>query len=225
MSRDEIVFLDFGLLDYMECHAKMLKLVEKRINQEVGDIVILVEHPHVYTLGRKGREENILDRSVPVYRVERGGDATYHGPGQLVAYPIIDLNRLAVTVAGFVHLLEEVVIKVLHDFSIEAERVEGYPGVWVKGRKIASIGLAVKQWVTYHGIALNVNTDLSKFMGIRPCGMDSEIMTSMEKILGRKVDMAKVKKSFVKHLSQKLGKNPVHHQALTAQSVSLFKSL
>ncbi|MEM4642684.1 MAG: lipoyl(octanoyl) transferase LipB [Candidatus Caldarchaeum sp.] len=225
MSRDEIVFLDFGLLDYMECHAKMLKLVEKRINQEVGDIVILVEHPHVYTLGRKGREENILDRSVPVYRVERGGDATYHGPGQLVAYPIIDLNRLAVTVAGFVHLLEEVVIKVLHDFSIEAERVEGYPGVWVKERKIASIGLAVKQWVTYHGVALNVNTDLSKFMGIRPCGMDSETMTSMEKILGQKLNMTKVKQSLVKHLSQKLGKNPVHHQALTAELVSLFKSL
>ena len=225
MSRDEIVFLDLGLLDYIECHAKMLKLVEKRIAEEVGDTVILVEHPHVYTLGRKGREENILDRSVPVYRVERGGDATYHGPGQLVAYPVIDLNRLAVTVAGFVHLLEEVVIKVLHDFSVDAERVEGYPGVWVKGRKIASIGLAVKQWVTYHGVALNVNTDLSKFMGIRPCGMDGETMTSMEKILGQKIDMAKVKQSFVKHLSQKLRKNPVYLQAVSAEKASLFKSL
>ncbi|MEM0349697.1 MAG: lipoyl(octanoyl) transferase LipB [Candidatus Caldarchaeum sp.] len=225
MSRDELFFLDLGLLDYRECHAKMLRLVEQRIAQEVGDTVILVEHPHVYTLGRKGREENVLDKSVPVYRVERGGDATYHGPGQLVAYPVIDLNKLDVTVAGFVHLLEDVLIKVLHDFSIEAERVEGYPGVWVRGKKIASIGLAVKQWVTYHGIALNVNTDLSKFMGIRPCGMDSEIMTSMEKILGQKVDMTTVKRSLVKHLSQTLRRNPVYVTAAVADTATLFKSL
>ncbi len=225
MSRDELFFLDLGLLDYRECHAKMLRLVEQRIAQEVGDTVILVEHPHVYTLGRKGRMENVLDKSVPVYRVERGGDATYHGPGQLVAYPVIDLNKLDVTVAGFVHLLEDVLIKVLHDFSIEAERVEGYPGVWVRGKKIASIGLAVKQWVTYHGIALNVNTDLSKFMGIRPCGMDSEIMTSMEKILGQKVDMTTVKRSLVKHLSQTLRRNPVYVTAAVADTATLFKSL
>ncbi len=205
----KIYFHDLGLIEYREAHRVMLNLLQRRIENEIGDTVLLLEHFDVYTLGRKGVEENVIDRTIPVYRVERGGDATYHGPGQLVAYPIVSLTALGLGVADFVHLLEEACISLLKDYGVEAGRVEGKPGVWVGGKKIASIGLAVKNWVTYHGIALNVNTDLTKFYGIRPCGMDAETMTSMEKVLGRKVAISEVKKGFTSELARLLDREPV----------------
>ncbi len=205
----KIYFHDLGLIEYREAHRVMLNLLQRRIENEIGDTVLLLEHFDVYTLGRKGVEENVIDRTIPVYRVERGGDATYHGPGQLVAYPIVSLTALGLGVADFVHLLEEACISLLKDYGVEAGRVEGKPGVWVGGKKIASIGLAVKNWVTYHGIALNVNTDLTKFYGIRPCGMEAETMTSMEKVLGRKVAISEVKKGFTSELARLLDREPV----------------
>ncbi len=205
----KIYFHDLGLIEYREAHRVMLNLLQRRIENEIGDTVLLLEHFDVYTLGRKGVEENVIDRTIPVYRVERGGDATYHGPGQLVAYPIVSLTALGLGVADFVHLLEEACISLLKDYGVEAGRVEGKPGVWVGGKKIASIGLALKNWVTYHGIALNVNTDLTKFYGIRPCGMDAETMTSMEKVLGRKVAISEVKKGFTSELARLLDREPV----------------
>ncbi|MCS7109859.1 MAG: lipoyl(octanoyl) transferase LipB [Candidatus Caldarchaeum sp.] len=208
MFRDRLLFLDLGLIDYVVCHTLMLELVEKRAAGQIDDTILLLEHNDVYTLGRRGSEENVFVKSIPVYRVERGGDATYHGPGQLVAYPIISLNELGVGVADFVHIVEEAVIKVLSDFGIMGERVERKPGVWVGGRKVASVGMAVKNWVTYHGVALNVNTDLAKFNGIKPCGMEAQIMTSMAAILGKNVDMAAVKKRFVTRFAELLEKEP-----------------
>ncbi|MEM4183260.1 MAG: lipoyl(octanoyl) transferase LipB, partial [Candidatus Caldarchaeum sp.] len=168
------------------------------------------------TLGKRGREEDVFDRTIPVYRVERGGEATYHGPGQLVAYFIVSLQELGIGVADFVHLVEQAIIDVLADFQISGERVVGKPGVWVDGRKIASVGMAVKNWVTYHGVALNVNTDLKKFYGIKPCGMEATIMTSMASIIGRPVDINKVKKSMVKHVSKALNKEPEVVEKLNA---------
>ena len=213
MSSSELYIYDLGLIDYKEAHRLMLNLVEKRIAREVADTVLLLEHYDVYTLGRKGREENVIDKSIPVYRVERGGDATYHGPGQLVTYVVVGLTELGLGVAEFVHLLEEACIQTLRRFGIEAGRVEGKPGVWVGGKKIASIGLAVKNWVTYHGMAINVNTDLSKFYGIRPCGMDSDIMTSMERCLGKKVGLTEVKKAFSEKMANLLNKRAVMQAA------------
>jgi lipoate-protein ligase B len=209
MSSNEVCFYDLGLIEYREAHIIMLNLLQKRIANEIGDTVLLLEHFDVYTLGRKGVEENVIDRTIPVYRVERGGDATYHGPGQLVAYPIVSLTALGLGVADFVHLLEEACIRLLKGYGVDAGRVEGKPGVWVGGKKIASIGLAVKNWVTYHGIALNVNTDLTKFYGIKPCGMDAETMTSMERVLGRKVSITEVKKAFAFELARLLDRVPV----------------
>ncbi|MDW8083689.1 MAG: lipoyl(octanoyl) transferase LipB [Candidatus Caldarchaeum sp.] len=210
MSPNEIIFIDLGTVEYGLCHRLMLKLLEERVANEIGDTVLLLEHQDVYTLGRRGRDENIFDRSIPVYKVERGGDATYHGPGQLVVYPIVSLAELKLGVAEFVNLLEEATIRTLADFSISAGRVEGKPGVWVTQRKIASIGLAVKNWVTYHGLALNVNTDLSKFDGIRPCGMESHVMTSMARIKGESLNISDVKKSLIVHFSSLLGKKPAY---------------
>jgi lipoate-protein ligase B len=146
------------------------------------------------------KEVKLEVEGVPVYHVERGGEATYHGPGQLVGYFIVDLNLVNKSIRDFVWSIEEALIRTLKEFNIEAGRMEGYPGVWVGNMKIASIGLALKWWVTYHGFALNVNTNLEYFKLINPCGLDPSVMTSMEKILGRKIDMESVKKILVEKI-------------------------
>ncbi|MEM4560738.1 MAG: lipoyl(octanoyl) transferase LipB [Candidatus Caldarchaeum sp.] len=209
MSSSKLAFIDLGLADYVETHKLMLRLVERRSAGEIPDTVLLLEHPDVYTLGRRGLDENVLDRSLPVYRVERGGDATYHGPGQLVVYPIISLQENRLGVGELVKLLEDAVIMLLEEYGVSAVRVEGKPGVWVGGRKIASIGMALKNWVSYHGLALNINTDLAKFRRIRPCGMDSETMTSLQALTGRSVDMAEVKRKFIRAFSTLAAKTPL----------------
>ena len=184
-------------------------LVERRIAREIGDVLILVEHDHVFTLGRKGNERNILDRTVPVYRVERGGDATYHGPGQLVAYPIIDLNERGIGVKEFVKLLEDTCIGVLKRLGVEASSIEGKPGVWVGGRKIASIGLAIRHWVSFHGLAFNINPDMSYFHKIRPCGMESQLMTSLAQLMAKKYTLEEIKPLFKEEFAKRIKSNIV----------------
>ncbi|MCS7126359.1 MAG: lipoyl(octanoyl) transferase LipB [Aigarchaeota archaeon] len=192
--------IDLGLMDYEQSHNLQLRLVEERIEEKISDTLLLLEHPHVITLGRKMKDADLKIEGIPVYRVERGGEATYHGPGQLVGYLIINLNSSNMSVKELVWNIEEVLIKTLKEFNIYANRVDGYPGVWVGGKKIASIGLALKWWITFHGFALNVNTDLNYFKLINPCGLDPDVMTSMEKILRSKVDMDAVKKIIVKNM-------------------------
>lgn len=167
-----------------------------------ADALILVEHDHVITLGRKTIPENFKPQDIPVFTVERGGDATYHGPGQLVGYPIV---RLATpNVQRFVRDLEEVLIQATRSFGIQAVRVEGHPGAWVGGRKVASIGVAVTNWVTFHGFALNVNVDLSYFALIKPCGLTNKI-TSMRQVLGREVPLEDVKAEVVMRFTEVFG--------------------
>jgi lipoate-protein ligase B len=158
------------------------------------DYLILVEHPHVLTLGRKGNTDNIVEPGLPVYHVERGGDVTYHGPGQQVFYPIMDLTKTELTLKGYVRTLEHIVIDALSKLGVAAETIEGKTGVWVMNKKIASIGIAVERWITYHGVALNVTTDLSYFHKIRPCGFSPEVMISLAALLGKPVSMENVKK-------------------------------
>ncbi len=183
--------MDLGRRPYQQVWELQKSLVEARNLGAARDTLILVEHDHVITLGRKTSPENFRPQNVPVFQVERGGDATYHGPGQLVGYPIVKMD--VPDVRRFVRSLEEVLILTCRSFSISAERNEGHPGVWVGGKKVASIGVAVTNWVTYHGFALNVNTDMSYFQLIRPCGMDPDTMTSMEAILGVPVETRRVK--------------------------------
>lgn len=185
------VLIDLGRRPYQEVWDLQKSLVEARNSGAAQDTLLLVEHDHVITLGRKTSVENLKPQNVPVFQVERGGDATYHGPGQLVGYPIIKME--VQDVRRFVRSLEEVLILAARSFSIPADRKEGHPGVWVDEKKLASIGVAVTNWVTYHGFALNVNNDLSYFHLIRPCGLDPETMTSMRDILGEPVPMDKVK--------------------------------
>jgi lipoyl(octanoyl) transferase len=209
------VLLDLGRIDYLAALSLQKTLAEQRARGEVPDTLILLEHDHVITLGRKTTAANFKPQNVPVYQVERGGDATYHGPGQLVGYPIILLADH--DVRRHVRTIEQALIAAVARFGVAGARVEGHPGVWVQGKKLASIGVAVTNWVTYHGFALNVNTDLSYFNLIRPCGLDPETMTSMAKVTGAQVPFEEVKAYVAKEYSSAAGL-PLSHQKLVHPS-------
>ncbi len=210
-------------MDYDVAHKLQLSMVEERIEGRIPDTLLLLEHPHVITLGRRLKHFNSTIQGIPVYHVERGGEATYHGPGQLVGYIIVDLNSVNMSIKDFVLRIEEALIRTLRAFGLEAGRVEGHPGVWVNNMKIASIGLALKWWVTYHGFALNVNTDLEYFKLIRPCGLDPTIMTSMEKITGRKIDMENVKKVLVEKIVEVFSYSEINLNRILDHKTILMK--
>ena len=191
--------IDLGTRTFADVWAMQLELVAARQKGEVPDTLLLVEHPHVITAGRSTRRENILvgAEGTPLYEIERGGDVTYHGPGQLVGYPIFLLGQDERDLHLYLRNLEEAIIRALARFDLPGERKEGWTGVWTaRGeRKLASIGVAVKRWVTLHGFALNVSTDLARFAAINPCGLDAAVMGSMSGELGRLVDITAVKQA------------------------------
>ncbi len=202
---EDLLLLDKGYAKYAEIWVLQKNLVKKRIQGEIIDTLILVEHPPVITLGKKAKKEELLvsedflfQHKIEYFYVERGGRVTFHGPGQLVAYPIVDLSLDGKDIHRYLRNLEEVIIRVLKKLGIEGERIKGYTGVWVKGEKVASIGIGVRRWVTYHGLALNVNTDLSYFSLINPCGIESSKITSLSRILPGPLDMKEIKNLFLK---------------------------
>lgn len=221
--------LDLGRMDYNAALDLQHKRVDEKRNGREEDLLLFVEHPPVITVGRGGDGKNILvdsqtlhEKGVSLYEIERGGDVTYHGPGQIVGYPIFDLNRRGKDLHRFLRNLEEVLIQTLESYSLKGERVEGYTGVWVNGEKIAAIGVAVKHWITFHGFAMNVNTDLSYFSLICPCGINDKGVTSLEKLLGRSLDLEEVKERIVKGFEEVFSIHPlfteenIHHSLLTA---------
>ena len=174
LVESKILIKDLGLRSYQEVWTLQKKMQQQRINEQIEDTVILVEHEPVYTLGKNANENHLLqsrDRSVDVYNVERGGDITFHGPGQLVGYPIIDLSDYKKSVDWYMRMLEQLTIDVLLEFGIIATRIQGLTGVWAGQEKIAAQGVRISRWVTMHGFALNVNPDLSYYDGIIPCGI------------------------------------------------------
>jgi lipoyl(octanoyl) transferase len=186
--------IDLGLIDYKEALDLQHDLWSKRVTGELPDLLLFLEHPHVITLGRRGNRsyliasQEVLDAmAIPIYHVERGGDVTYHGPGQLVVYPILDLKGYGYRLIRYVDQLEEVILCTLKDFGMEGKKDSLNRGVWVNGEKIASIGVTIKRWVSFHGLALNYETDLNYFDLIHPCGLVGKKMTSMEKILGERI--------------------------------------
>jgi lipoic acid synthetase len=198
----QLEVLDWGLMPYAAALKQQKELVEKRTAGRIPDHLIFVEHPSVITLGRRSDSNDLLlpdeffrGEGVEICRVERGGKATYHGPGQLVAYPIIELKEKDSQI--YVKTLLETVAAVLKEYGLDPKFKDGEPGIWVNGRKIASLGVAVKRWVTYHGVALNVNTDLGPFSWIVPCGKPSEMITSMEREIGRPIDLPHVKELLI----------------------------
>jgi len=223
-----VKYEDFGLRDYKETWDYQEKVFQKIINRKSGDTggkegsegpacgtLIFVEHPHVYTLGKSGSEDNLLLNFIQLrakdagfYRINRGGDITYHGPGQLVGYPILDLEVIGVSLKDYVHGLEEAVIRTVAGFGISAGRLEGATGVWLnpdlkaRSRKICAIGIRASRYVTMHGFALNVNTNLEYFSFINPCGFTDKGVTSMEKELGASQDIEAVKERMKKNLAE-----------------------
>jgi lipoyl(octanoyl) transferase len=189
-------FRDLGLSPYQQTWDLQKTLQSRRIKNEIEDTVLLVEHEPVYTFGKNADENHLLQNypdNVNIFHIERGGDITFHGPGQLVGYPIIDLHNYKMSISWFMRSLEDVIINTLMHYGIAANRKEGLTGVWVKDEKIAALGVRISRWVTMHGFALNVNTQLHYYDSIIPCGIFEYGVTSMEKVLNKEIDMDEVK--------------------------------
>ncbi len=203
------LLLALGVRDYPESLAIQSQIVERRKRNEIPDCLLLLEYPHVITLGRSGRPEHLLaterelrEREIQFFLTDRGGDITYHGPGQLIAYPVLDLKVYPRDIGHYLRKLESCIIATLNEFGIAAGRTPGATGVWVGDEKIAAIGVRTSQWVTSHGAALNVNSDLNYFKLIVPCGLHSKGVTSISRLLGRPVDLDKVKDYFCFHFER-----------------------
>ncbi|MEJ5994900.1 lipoyl(octanoyl) transferase LipB [Pedobacter sp. Du54] len=217
-------FIDWGLIDYQAAWEKQdllfndtvaLKGKNRTENTAIPtpNYLVFCEHPHVYTLGKSGRPENLLldekglaEKQATYYKINRGGDITYHGPGQIVGYPILDLDNFFTDIHLYLRTLEEAVILTLAEYGIVGGRYEGYTGVWLdadhsKARKICALGVRCSRWVTMHGFAFNVNTDLDYFKNIVPCGIDDKDVTSMERELGKPLVMEEVKEKLKGHIA------------------------
>lgn len=182
---------------------------DEELPEKSHDVLLFVEHPHVYTLGKSGNKAHLLkgmaelsDIEAEFVEIDRGGDITYHGPGQIVGYPIFDMDHHFTDIHRYLRYLEEIVIRTCADFGIEAGRIEGLTGVWVGNEKICAMGIKCSRWVTKHGFALNVNTDLSYFNHIVPCGITDKRVTSLQKLVGREIKPDKVKKLLVTHFEE-----------------------
>jgi len=205
VEKVNIRVMDLGHRSYEEVWNIQKDMQSKRINNEIEDILILVEHDPVYTLGKNADTNHLLqsrDRSIDVFNIERGGDITFHGPGQLVGYPILDLANYKKSVDWYMRSLEQLTIDVLGEFGILAHRVEGLTGVWVGDEKIAAQGVRLSRWVTMHGFSLNVDPDLSFYDGIIPCGIFDRGVTSMQRLLGTTQKMGKVKSLVIDKFNQ-----------------------
>ena len=172
------------------------------LKNKTDNYLILVEHDHVYTLGKNANSDNILNSTCEIIQTQRGGDVTYHGPGQLVAYPIINLKKKKIGVKNYISMIEKLISNILIDYNLEPQILKEETGVWVQDKKIASIGIHVTRGVTMHGLAINVNTDLSYFNNIISCGIQGVKMTSLDKELGKKIRMNDIKKSLITHFNQ-----------------------
>jgi lipoyl(octanoyl) transferase len=214
-----LLITDLGLISYSEAYALQQRLVAARKAGAIDDVLLLCEHPHVITLGRNANRANLLasehvlrQKNVELHSTNRGGDITYHGPGQIVGYPILNLDKIKRDVGWYVRTLEEVMIRASSEFGINAYRVPGKTGIWVQAipteEKLAAIGVHISRWVTSHGFAYNVSTDLRYFDLIVPCGIADRKATSLEKLLQRIVSPDEVKPLLSHHLTDLLSRNP-----------------
>jgi lipoyl(octanoyl) transferase len=219
-----------GRVAYGEAVAMQRALVDDRRGDRIPDTLLLLQHPHVLTLGAQlaaarahvvAAPGELAARGIEVFEAGRGGDVTYHGPGQLVAYPILDLRPDRCDVHRYVRDLEEVMIRVTGDFGLRAGRIDGFSGTWIGDRKIGAVGVRISRWITSHGVALNVSTDLDYFDLIVPCGIADKEVTSLARELGRTVDHQTVENVFIRHFADVFGRRAVgataaHHTAQSA---------
>ncbi len=228
MSLPEVTIINLGLVDYKKAWDIQEKYFKQAIDRKIAirngenlpppsNYLILCEHPNVYTIGKSGKEENLLLSSEEVkskeasfYKINRGGDITYHGPGQLVVYPILDLDQFFTDIHKYMRFLEQAVINTLLKFGIQSSRIDGMTGVWIdsalpSARKICAMGVKSSRWVTMHGIGFNINTNLDFFSHIVPCGIDDKAVTSMQKELGSEVDMQEVENTIIEEFKSLFG--------------------
>ena len=223
MNQPQVELQDLGLIDYKECWDYQTKLFDSSVQLKIKNRkfpenkvatknhLIFCEHPHVYTLGKSGDFKNLLidgpkrkEKNISFYKINRGGDITYHGPGQLVVYPILDLDYFFSDIHKYLRLLEESVILTLKDYGVEGQRLDGFTGVWVDAeketpRKICAIGVKCSRWVTMHGIGFNINSNLDYFKHIVPCGIEDKSVTSLRKETNQEIDMEELKLRFKKN--------------------------
>ncbi|NQD70769.1 lipoyl(octanoyl) transferase LipB [Sphingobacterium shayense] len=225
MQNKKVTFADWGLLDYQQAWDKQEEVFAKTLavkhdNRVNGtelptpNHLIFTEHPHVYTLGKSGHKEYLLldedglrEKEATFYKINRGGDITYHGPGQIVGYPILDLDNFFTDIHLYLRTLEEAIIRTCADFGVTTGRYDGFTGVWIdadndKARKICAMGVRASRWVTMHGFAFNVNSDLSYFGNIIPCGIEDKDVTSLQREVGEKLDINQVKQVLKKHIAE-----------------------
>lgn len=201
---------DLGIIDYRRAFEFQTGLVNRKIADHVPDTLVIAEHYPVVTLGRLAKEAGTIERGffdkkeVPVISTNRGGQVTYHAPGQIVMYPVIDLSVKKKDISFFIDMLEKTVSASLNRLNVPARRLKEKRGVWVEDKKIAFIGIAVKRWVTFHGVAVNINNDLTPFSHMHPCGESGIRVTSVEECTGRKADMEEVKRVFVRQFKKDL---------------------
>jgi lipoyl(octanoyl) transferase len=209
MDNKILTYCNLGFIDYKEAWDLQQEIHTKRVSGEAEDFLFLLEHPNTYTLGKTAHRENLVGSEeylkanrISIYDIDRGGDITYHGPGQIVGYPIIDLNNWFKDTHKYLRALEEVIIKTCSEYGLNCERNSKHTGVWIGDRKIAAIGIKVSRWVTMHGFAFNVKTDLNLFNGIIPCGIQNKSVTSLKQELKREISIQEVKEKLLKNFTE-----------------------
>jgi len=209
LAADKVYHLELGLTDYKEAWDFQKEILEFKKTNKFPDVILTTEHNHVYTLGKAGDRDHLLlneaglrEKNISYYEIDRGGDLTYHGPGQIVCYPIFDLHNYSLDTHKYLRDLEEVVIRTLKEYGIESSRDEQYTGVWVGNEKICAIGIKISRWITMHGLAFNVNTDLDYFGNIIPCGIFHKGVTSMKKIIGTETNINEVTQKLLHNFIQ-----------------------
>ena len=209
MSYRTLIYSDLDTIGYKEAWDLQHELLQLRKDKRINDVFLMLEHPHTYTLGKTADKKNLVgskeyleENKISVFEIDRGGDITYHGPGQIVGYPIISLSDWQNDTHKYLRALEEVIILTCKDYGLETERKEKYTGVWIENRKIAAIGIKISNWISMHGFAFNVNTDLNLFKGIIPCGISDKEVTSLAKELGREISVSEVKEKLLKNFRE-----------------------
>ena len=217
----QLTVCDLGLIDYKEAWDLQLKFHEKRRANQISDLLFLCEHPNTYTLGKVAEKQNLLyneselkDKGINVYEIDRGGDITYHGPGQIVGYAILNLEDWKKDTHLYLRSLEETLIETCKYYGIDSGRNEEFTGVWIENRKICAIGIKVSRWITMHGFAFNVNTNLDLFNGIVPCGIQDKMVTSLRTELNKEIDLYDTQKIIVENFSNVFNYDEVNHKTI-----------
>lgn len=216
MNYRQLTYCNLDFINYKEAWDLQYHLHQQRVEDDISDTLLLLEHPNTYTLGKTASLENLIGgkeflerNNISVYNIDRGGDITYHGPGQIVGYPIIKLTEWFQDSHKYLRTLEQVIINVCNDYGLNVGRIDGYTGVWIEDRKIAAIGIKISRWVTMHGFAFNVNTNLDLFNGIIPCGISDKSVTSLRKELGEVISIEKVKEKLLHHFMREFNYNKI----------------